>query len=73
MDQILGNNLFRSLLLYLANVARSKTRGVGSCLGSCCESAFLALKQWLISAPVLAYADFSRPLHLEIDAIHKGL
>uniref|UniRef100_A0A3B1J0Z4 Gypsy retrotransposon integrase-like protein 1 n=1 Tax=Astyanax mexicanus TaxID=7994 RepID=A0A3B1J0Z4_ASTMX len=38
-----------------------------------CESSFEALKGKLVSAPVLAYADFSRPFILEIDASHSGL
>ena len=38
-----------------------------------CEEAFGALKQKLISAPVLGCADFSKPFYLEIDASHQGL
>ncbi|KAJ8285333.1 hypothetical protein GJAV_G00025640 [Gymnothorax javanicus] len=38
-----------------------------------CELAFQTLKQRLVSAPVLAYADFSKPFTLEIDASHQGL
>ena len=38
-----------------------------------CRTAFQALKQRLISAPVLAYADFTKPFFLEIDASHQGL
>ncbi|KAK0131974.1 Retrovirus-related Pol polyprotein from transposon 17.6 [Merluccius polli] len=38
-----------------------------------CEQGFEALKARLISAPVLAYADFSLPFILEIDASHSGL
>lgn len=38
-----------------------------------CERSFEALKAKLVSAPVLAYADFSRPFILEIDASHSGL
>lgn len=55
---------------------RSK-RGSGQDLGSAwtpqCEHSFEALKAKLVSAPVLAYADFSRPFILEIDASHSGL
>ena len=38
-----------------------------------CEAGFRALKERLTSAPVLAYADFSQPFVLEIDASHAGL
>lgn len=38
-----------------------------------CEDSFEALKARLVSAPVLAYADFSRPFILEVDASHCGL
>lgn len=38
-----------------------------------CEESFNALKSRLVSTPVLAYADFSRPFILETDASHSGL
>ncbi|KAI4893876.1 hypothetical protein NFI96_029754, partial [Prochilodus magdalenae] len=38
-----------------------------------CEQSFETLKAKLVSAPVLAYADFSKPFILEIDASHSGL
>ena len=38
-----------------------------------CEQAFQALKEKLVSAPVLAYADFSKPFILEVDASYSGL
>ena len=38
-----------------------------------CEQAFLSLRESLIAAPVLAYADFKKPFILEIDASHGGL
>lgn len=38
-----------------------------------CEEAFEALKGRLTSAPILAYADFSRTFILEVDASHGGL
>ena len=38
-----------------------------------CESAFQSLKQKLVTAPVLAYADFTKPFFLEVDASHQGL
>ncbi|KAL7852922.1 hypothetical protein SRHO_G00187070 [Serrasalmus rhombeus] len=38
-----------------------------------CEQAFQSLKERLTSAPVLAYADFSKPFVVEVDASHGGL
>ena len=38
-----------------------------------CQRSFEALKEKLTSAPVLAYADFSLPFILEVDASHSGL
>lgn len=38
-----------------------------------CQQSFEALKAKLTTAPVLAYADFSCPLILEVDASHGGL
>lgn len=38
-----------------------------------CEMAFTGLKSKLVSAPVLGFADFSKPFILEIDASHAGL
>ncbi|KAG1952465.1 interleukin-1 receptor accessory protein-like 1-A [Pimephales promelas] len=38
-----------------------------------CQSSFEALKVRLTSTPVLAYADFSLPFILEVDASHGGL
>lgn len=38
-----------------------------------CQTAFEALKGKLTSAPVLAYADFSKTFILEVDASHGGL
>lgn len=38
-----------------------------------CESSFQTLKAKLVTAPVLAYADFHKPFVLEIDASHQGL
>lgn len=37
------------------------------------EDAFQTLKQKLVQAPVLGYADFSKPFVLEIDASQVGL
>ena len=38
-----------------------------------CQLGFEALKDKLTTAPVLAYADFSLPFILEVDASHSGL
>ena len=38
-----------------------------------CEQGFKALKARLTTAPVLAYADFTLPFILEVDASHGGL
>lgn len=38
-----------------------------------CENAFQTLKRLLVSAPVLGYADFTKPFVLEIDASQAGL
>ena len=62
----------------VATLAGTKSRrGSGQVLGdawtSHCEESFEALKSRLISAPVLNYADFSRPFILEIDASYSGL
>ncbi len=54
---------------------KSKTARVslGELWGSECESAFQVLKEKLVTAPVLGYADFTKPFYLEIDASHHGL
>lgn len=38
-----------------------------------CEEAFQAQKSRLVQAPVLGYADFTRPFIVEVDASHAGL
>ena len=62
----------------VAALAGTKTRrGTGRPLDEVwtpeCEDSFEALKTRLVSAPVLAYADFSRPFILETDASYSGL
>ncbi|KAI4874714.1 hypothetical protein NFI96_007693 [Prochilodus magdalenae] len=53
-----------------------KKPGVSSLEGKwddACDGAFCTLKDKLVTAPVLAYADFSMPFVLDIDASHSGL
>lgn len=38
-----------------------------------CERSFTELKRMFTSAPILAFADFTKPFVLEIDASHQGL
>ncbi|KAK7916079.1 hypothetical protein WMY93_011840 [Mugilogobius chulae] len=55
---------------------RSGKRPIQSVAGSWtteCQQSFDALKAKLTMAPVLAYADFSLPFILEVDASHAGL
>ncbi len=58
-------------------VGTKKKRVSGKSIESCwteeCEQGFQKLKQGLVTAPVLTYADFSLPFVLEIDASHSGL
>lgn len=70
--------LAKPLHQLVADLAGTKSRkGSGQALGAAwtplCEGSFNALKSKLVSAPVLAYADFSRPFILETDASHSGL
>lgn len=62
----------------VSTVAGTKSkRGSGKPLGELwtaqCEDSFEALKAKLVTAPVLAYADFSKPFILETDASYSGL
>ena len=63
----------------LAAAATSGKRGVppvaemASGWSEECEAGFQALKASLVTAPVLAYADFSLPFVLDIDASYAGL
>ena len=52
---------------------RRSGQALGTAWTSKCEESFEALKAKLVSAPVLAYADFSHPFILEVDASHSGL
>lgn len=47
--------------------------GFGDAWSDQCENSFAELKVRLTTAPVLAYADFSKPFILEVDASHGGL
>lgn len=58
--------------------SRHKPKGHGKSLivdrwNESCQQGFETLKQKLVSAPVLAYADFSKPFVVEIDASYSGL
>lgn len=70
--------LAKPLHQLVADLAGTKSKkGSGQALEvawtSQCEEGFRTLKAKLVSAPVLAYADFSRPFIVEIDASHDGL
>ncbi|KAK7898384.1 hypothetical protein WMY93_019237 [Mugilogobius chulae] len=52
---------------------RASGKPLGEAWTSQCEDSFEALKAKLVSAPVLAYADFSKPFILETDASYSGL
>ena len=61
-----------------AELRNTKTRRqVAQRLGAAwteeCEQGFEGLKRKLVEAPVLAYANFSLPFVLEVDASHSGL
>ncbi|KAJ8250920.1 hypothetical protein GJAV_G00214770 [Gymnothorax javanicus] len=53
--------------------ARARANTLGSHWTPECQQSFPTLKAQLISAPVLAYADFTKSFILEIDASHAGL
>ena len=46
---------------------------LGEAWDEACEGAFQSLREKLVTAPVLAYADFRKPFVLEVDASHGGL
>lgn len=52
---------------------RAAAKSVAAFWDDECQRSFEALKERLCLAPVLAYADFSLPFILEIDASHSGL
>ena len=53
--------------------ARKSTDPIGDMWTDECEESFQTLKRLLISAPVLAFADISKPFVLHIDASRDGL
>jgi transposase InsO family protein len=58
----------------LGGTGRSRGRGSPSVQwDSACETAFQRLKQELLQAPILAYADFTQPFTLYTDASNLGL
>lgn len=58
----------------LGGTGRSRGRGSPAVQwDQTCEAAFRRLKQELLQAPILAYADFSQPFVLYTDASHLGL
>lgn len=70
--------LAKPLHQLVADLAGTKSkRGSGRALEAAwtpqCKEGFRALKSKLVSAPVLAYADFSLPFIVEIDASHDRL
>lgn len=72
------SKLAGSLHRLVAELAGSKTRrGRGQLLAEVwsgdCERSFQELKAKLVIAPTLAFADFSLPFILEVDASHHGL
>ncbi len=52
---------------------KKSERGILKCWTDECQQSFQALKTRLTTAPVLAYADFSLPFILEVDASHGDL
>ncbi|KAL2077722.1 hypothetical protein ACEWY4_027226 [Coilia grayii] len=68
------SKIAKPLNALLVGVSRSRGRTSPSVLWSPeCESAFQKLKQELLQAPILAYADFSQPFILYTDASNAGL
>lgn len=53
--------------------SKSRVKALGDSWTAECQESFQTLKAHLISAPVLAYADFTKPFVLEVDASHAGL
>ena len=70
-------NYYRKFINDFANIAAPLTRltrlNVKFKWDSYCEDAFKSLKEKLISAPILAYPDFTIPFHLCTDASDVGI
>lgn len=56
-----------------SHTKRASRKVIGELWTKQCEESFQNLKSRLVSAPVLAYADFSLPFILEVDASLSGL
>lgn len=56
-----------------SNRSKSRANALGDGWTPECQQSFQTLKSRLISAPVLAYADFTKPFVLEVDASLAGL
>ena len=56
-----------------SHTKRASRKVIGELWTKQCEESFQNLKSRLVSAPVLAYADFSLPFILEVDACLSGL
>ncbi|KAF7707169.1 hypothetical protein HF521_018387 [Silurus meridionalis] len=54
-------------------MGKQKGRNFASAWSENCQVSFEGLKEKLTTAPVLAYADFSKPFILEVDASYQGL
>lgn len=68
------SKIARPLNHLLAGTGRPRGRGSPSIAwDSECETAFRRLKQELLQAPILAYADFNQPFVLYTDASNLGL
>lgn len=52
---------------------KKSKRGIIEVWSAQCEEAFGTLKHRLMTAPVLAYADFAKPFIVDVDASHVGL
>lgn len=67
--------LLNRLIAELGGGGKRKGQGLlcGDAWSADCEKSFTELKACLVRAPVLAFANFSLPFILEVDASHSGL
>uniref|UniRef100_A0A3B3XY23 Gypsy retrotransposon integrase-like protein 1 n=1 Tax=Poecilia mexicana TaxID=48701 RepID=A0A3B3XY23_9TELE len=56
-----------------AKAGKKSDCGLAACWTDECQKSFEILKAKLTTTPVLAYADFTQPFILEVDASHGGL